>query len=60
MRRTAACERAGEVGVDGGALPEDDPPNDASLGLREKVTQWRGKSLAQPIERSGVTQIETG
>ena len=55
MGRAAAGEGTGEVGVDTGTLAEDDPPNDAALGLRNETAKRLGESLAKPIEWTGVT-----
>jgi len=60
VRRAAAREGAREVGVDGGALAEDDPPDDAAFWLRNQTAQRLGERFAQPVERARVPQIESG
>ena len=48
-----------EVGVDGGALAEDDPTNDATLWLREQSAQRLRERFAKPVERASVAEVET-
>ena len=60
MRRAAARERARQVGVDGGALAEDDSAHDAPLGLRQETAERLRQRLAQSVQGSGMAQIEAG
>src|SRR5205814_771071 len=57
---TAAGKSTGEVGVDASALAEDDSPNDAALRLGDEAAKRLSETLAQPVEWTGVTQIEPG
>ena len=60
MGGTAAGKSTGEVGVDASALAEDDSPNDAALRLGDEAAKRLSETLAQPVEWTGVTQIEPG